>query len=397
MINRYKITEFLANNKLSDYLTLANDVGNREFVLKFKEQLGELAVFVAEQSGLATKAKIKLPAFSKANCIYTPRSLEQCTNESVAEYKASKIGGEILLTLAAGLGADDFALSKRFKRVVSVDNDPILNQIATHNFRSLGILNIERVTSDAETFIQTTKDKFDAIYIDPDRRTDNERQILLSEHRPDVISLMPLLLETAKHVWIKCSPLYDIDMALKEIGTISEIYCISLKGEVKEMLLYVEDHITKTPALICTDIGSEKITEFRFSGENMVPALTDEIKGYLFEAGATLVKTRKHHTYASINNMELIDAKVPFYITGTLKNNMLGKYRLIKHVAPFNPKQIKLYLKNHHIRQINIKARGVNIDTVGLFKKLVVKEGGDDFLFLCPYKQKNIVIHCGAL
>ncbi len=393
-LNNYsKIKEYLANKELHDYLNIANTVGNQAFILKYKSELGDLTNFIAEQNKLSPKFKIKLPALQKAGGFITTRSLEQCTAEAVANYKSTLIIGDNILTLASGLGIDDMAIAANCQNLVSVDNDEALNALAEYNFNLLGLKNIVRLTQKAEEFIANNSTSFDAIYIDPDRRDGEQRQLKLAEHQPNVINLLPNLLNISSQIWIKCSPLYDLDMAQQEFAELEAIYIISFKGEVKEMLLKIGHQSDSQIKIFCTDIGSNTIKTVEID-DLKIPILADTLSGYFYEAGASLVKARRHHAYAHTMDLKLIDKSVPFYIGPAATLNFMGKCMAIKATLPLNPKQIKLYLKSQQLSQINIKARGVKCDIPSLFKTCGVKEGGEDFLFLTPFKGKQMAIHC---
>ncbi len=396
LINSHKIKEYLANKELRTYLTLANTVGNQTFILKYKSQLGDLTHFVAEQNKLAPKFKAKLPHLFAAGGFISSRALEQCTAEAVAAYKSQLITGKKILTLAAGIGIDDIALSKVCEELIGIDNDGDLNTLAYYNFEAVGLTNIKRLTQTAEDFLQVNTQTFDAIYIDPDRRDGAQRQLLLAEHQPNVIALLPQLLAISNQVWIKCSPLYDIAMALKELPSISHIYVISERGEVKEMLLQISNERTLEPTIHCTDIGATEIKTNRFTSLAM-PDTSNTLQSYFFEAGASLVKARRHHTYAASLDLRLLDKIVPFYTANLPHSSFMGKCMAIKASFPINPKQIKLYLKAEGIHQINLKARGLKLDTKALIKAIGVNEGGEDFLFLTPLAGKPIAVHCTPL
>lgn len=396
LINSSKIKEYLANKELSTFLQIANTVGNQTFILKYKSQLGDLTHFIAEQNKLAPKIKNKLPQFYAAGCFIPTRALEQCTAEPVAAYKAQLIQGQKILTLAAGIGIDDIALSKVCETLIGIDNDEDLNTLATYNFERLGITNIQRVTQTSEHFLQTNTETFDAIYIDPDRRAGDKRQLLLAEHQPNVIALLPELLKISQQVWIKCSPLYDIDMALKELEGIRELYIISERGEVKEMLLHISKNNTDEPVIHCTDIGATTIKSVAFT-QLSTPESSPTLQHYFYEAGASLVKARRHSAYAASLGLKLLDKTVPFYTSDIIHQDFMGKCMAVKASFPINSKQIKLYLKSAGIHQINLKARGVKTDTTQLLKAIAVKEGGEDFLFLLHLGGKPMAVHCTPL
>ncbi|MEO0472724.1 MAG: RsmD family RNA methyltransferase, partial [Bacteroidota bacterium] len=75
------------------------------------------------------------------------------------------------LDLTCGLGVDSLYLSQNFESVTSIEANPVLADIATHNFGLLNRSNIQVIHDTAETFLQNRIGPiFDLIYIDPSRR-----------------------------------------------------------------------------------------------------------------------------------------------------------------------------------------------------------------------------------
>jgi len=392
----YKIKEIIANKELFGWIAQAMQLGKEKFLLKYAPKLGSISGFIVEQINVQNKLSVKLPSWQKYKCLYTLRSFEQSTAEKVAEYKSGLLLGKNLLVLGGGLGVDEWAFSTKFETIESIDNDEELNELAKYNFGIHEQENINRVTDTAEHFLSTDKKKYSAIYIDPDRRDDEKRQILLAEHQPNVLALMTFLLEKTENIWIKSSPLYDMDMALKELQNIKSIYSISLYGEVKEMLIQIKKNYNESPQIICVDILKDTIKEQVFLNEgNLSLQKAESLEGYLYEAGSSIVKMRKHHAYATFNNLQLIDVNVPFYIGKIAIDGFIGKCFKIIDVLNFNTSQLKTYFKKEKITYINAKTRGIQfIETKDFYKKTGLKEGGELYAWICPFLGTNRVIIC---
>src|SRR5690349_14056728 len=104
-------------------------------VFRLKEMYPELFVLLAEQLKLYPKAKEKLPVFTSNYCYFTSKSYEQSSSDALALYKAESFKGRVLLDLTGGLGVDDWAFSRSFEKVISVDNDLELNELVRINFK----------------------------------------------------------------------------------------------------------------------------------------------------------------------------------------------------------------------------------------------------------------------
>lgn len=339
-----------------------------------------------------------MPALLEAGAFFTKRSLEQCSSEDTARYKAGLFKGRRLLSLASGLGVDDIAFSQVFEEVVSVDPDVALNRIVRYNLELLKISNIRRLDMTAETFLKSEKDPFDLVYMDPDRRSDAGRQILLKDHLPDAASLLEQLFAISPAVLIKCSPMYDYNMARREIRGISHLYSLSRHGEMKELLLLAERDFKPGQDLMitCTDIDSQNnvlaYTASESEPDTCLPA--SELKGYLHEAGSSLIKMRMHHSYACSLGLKQLDNKTGFYCSEGIPEHFIGKsYRIIGSM-PYKPAAVKQYLKENQIMKANTKTRGLAFSTAEMADRLGIRDGGDDFLFALPFQGKPFLLHC---
>lgn len=376
----------------------AQKLGYDKFIFKYGSIHGKLASFVAEQLNLKKIGLEKLPSFSKKNCFFTKKLLEQATAEYVALFKSTLIKGDNLLVLAGGLGVDEWAFSPNFKHIVSVEIEKDVNDLVDFNFNQLQVQNVQRITADATAYVKECNTFYEAVYTDPDRRNDGKREILLSEHQPNIIALLPHIQRITNHLYIKCSPMYDHQMAINELNQIESIYFISLKGEMKEMLIHVnfeKDVEDKTIHLICVNIENAHYQEVKYllSDSYSRPALAQDLSGYFYETGASLVKARLNHLYAYENEWLAVDYAVPFYISSQYFSNCIGRVFKIVSVQTFN-QQFKNYLKTEKITKANIKSRGLGIKTEEVYKKLGLKEGGNDYLFVCPHLGQKTVIHC---
>jgi 16S rRNA G966 N2-methylase RsmD len=357
----------------------------------------EKASFAALQASLRNLALEKVSNLIGHGGFVTRRSLEQCSSELLAEFKGNEFKGNKILILAAGLGIDDWAFSFSFNKVISIDTDIELNAISRYNFGVLKRNNIQRIDANASEFLDRNSETFDLVFVDPDRRNEKGRQILLGEHQPNVVELLPKLFAISSKVLIKCSPLYDYEMAILEIPNISTMYSVSKYGEMKELLILAEkDYSEDGISIICSDILKDKSTVSykTLDKKESKYSATDEIGYYLYEAGSCVVKMRKHHHLAMELNLSGIDISVAYYTSNQINNQFIGRcFKIIKSMK-YNSKDCIKYFESKHIKKANIKARGLKFNTEELRKKLKLKEGGADYIFALPYKNNILLIHC---
>lgn len=217
------------------------------------------ASVVATQVKNLQKCRTKLPSYFAVQAIVPTLAYEQSSSEECALRK--QLSGESVLDLTCGLGVDAYALSKRFKRVVTIERNEMVAAVARENFRRLGADNIEVICSSAEEYLANCTDHFDWCFSDPDRRgAKGEKLVRLEDCSPDVVALMPTLQRVADRICIKCSPLFDVDEAFRLFGDCS-VETVSLSGEAKEVNIYIDG---SAPRLTAVAIG---IGEFSSSVE----------------------------------------------------------------------------------------------------------------------------------
>ena len=205
------------------------------------------ASIVATQVKNLQKARTKLPSYFAVQAIVPTLAYEQSSSEECAVRK--QLEGESVLDLTCGLGVDSLALSKRFKRVVTIERNEMVAAVARENFRRLRADNIEVVCSSAEEYLAGCTEHFDWCFSDPDRRgAKGEKLVRLEDCSPDVVSLMPTLKRIADKICIKCSPLFDVDEAFRLFGDCA-VETVSLGGEAKEVNIYIDGSVPRLTAV----------------------------------------------------------------------------------------------------------------------------------------------------
>ena len=161
----------------------------------------------------------KLPEWAATDgIVYPPRlSMEQCSSEATAKYKAKVLdpSPSTVIDLTGGFGVDFSYMARGFQKAVYVERQPHLCEAARHNFQLLGLENAEVVCGDGVEYLKNLPPPFNAqsrltIYLDPARRDENgKKTYAISDCTPDVVALKDLLLEKAGRVMIKLSPMLD--------------------------------------------------------------------------------------------------------------------------------------------------------------------------------------------
>ena len=348
----------------------------------------------------------KVPSWASNPDLLFPKhlSIEQCSSELTAKYKASIIeGGDTFVDLTGGLGIDSYFLSEKFKTSYYVENQKELCDLAEHNFGVLG-RKITIVNSDAESFLSKNQN-FDLIFIDPARRDIyNRKMVSLHDCSPDVIELQRNLSKTPVEtlfiasqcitsMLIKASPMLDISLITNELQNISEIHIVSVKNECKEILIKIEPGFEGEIKYFCVNFqsGSTVIsTEAKRSGEisfnfveseekSAIPSFSSTVKKYLYEPNASLMKSGAFKLISQRFGIEKLHVNSHLYTSDNLISDFPGRIFEVIGFAPFN-KKIKKELLND-ITEASVATRNFPLSANDLRKTLNLKESDKNFVF----------------
>lgn len=299
------------------------------------------ASLVATQVKYLQRARHKLPRLYEAGCVIPPRAFEQSSSEESADIKA--ISGSTLLDLTCGLGIDVMNFARRFERVVALERDAELAQVVRYNFKLLGIDNVEVITTSAEEYVATTKEHFDWVFADPDRRSvEGRKMVLLEDCSPNVISLMPRLRDISERVGLKLSPLFDADEAFR-LFPYSEVEVVSIGGECKELNIYTgaERNVLRC---VASGVGSWEFEPKDMRALPTAEPLDTERAKYLIIPDVSLQKGRV--AIAAFKPFAQIWSNNGYAFAEELPKEVLpAKVYAIERIERYNPKQLKREFK----------------------------------------------------
>lgn len=348
------------------------------------------AALVATQVKYLQRARRKLPALYEARCIIPPRAFEQCSSQESARRKP--LTGGAVLDMTCGLGIDTMALAEHFERVVSIERDEVLAEVVRYNMSLLGITNVEVVTASAEEYVATTTEHFDWVFVDPDRRSaEGKKMVCMEDCSPNVVELMPRLLEISERVAIKLSPMFDCAEAFR-LCSPAEVETVSIGGECKEVNIYTR---AERDMLRIAVIGDG---EWVFDSEAMVVEPSTEVFApeeyrYLLVPDVALQKARVAiaalKPYASIwsNNGYAFARELP---TEALPVRMFA----IEGIEPYRPKELKRKFKGEGVEFMK-RDCALSIDAVR--RATETRPGGERLVALTTIAGETWSIHLKPL
>ena len=236
-------------------------------------------------------ARRKLPKWAACDGVIFPPhlSMEQCSSEPTAQYKlnlamewAERVGHASRMTdLTGGFGVDFSFTSCAFAAATYVERNEQLCHIVEHNLPLLGLNNATVVCADAVEYLSTVEPQT-MLFLDPARRDEHgAKTVMLADCTPDVVQLLPKLLEKSRFTMLKLSPMLDWHKAVDDLqGTVREVHIVSVGGECKELLLVLSTVVESELKVYCADLSTASDTSslFVYTPGSSAPVVNSKLK-----------------------------------------------------------------------------------------------------------------------
>ena len=412
--------------------------------------------FALDQIRGRKMARVKLPRWaSLEGIIYPPHiSMEQCSSESTALYKAelaarllglpaSSSGTEMkaeneieFVDLTGGFGVDFSYIAARLGvKSMYVERQAHLCEAAKENFGRLGLKNAIVKNGDGievlHSFHPKKKDAASAddslgitydqprsllktnlglkiIFIDPARRDDAGNKVVsLKDCTPDVTVLQEEMLSKADYVIIKLSPMLDWHRAISELSHVREVHIISVNNECKELLLVLSarnmgemeassadgevKHAGNLRIYCINDAQSFVCEELDMEASQVKIAPSPlEEMQYLYEPNASLMKAGCFGVLSERYDARMLSKNSHLFVSREPIAVFPGRSFRIIAVSSFNKKELKRYLSG--ITKANIATRNFPLSVAELRKRLKLKDGGETYIFATTLSDDSHVL-----
>lgn len=398
--------------------------------------------FALDQIRGRKMARIKLPRWaSLEGIIYPPHiSMEQCSSESTALYKAelaarllglpaSSSGTEMkaeneieFVDLTGGFGVDFSYIAARLGvKSMYVERQAHLCEAAKENFGRLGLKNAivkngdgievlhsfhpkKKDVASADDSLGITYDQprsllktnlgLKIIFIDPARRDDAGNKVVsLKDCTPDVTVLQEEMFLKADYVIIKLSPMLDWHRAISELSHVREVHIISVNNECKELLLVLSARnmgenlriycINDAQSFVCDELDMES------SQVKIAPSTLEEML-YLYEPNASLMKAGCFGVLSGRYDARMLSKNSHLFVSREPIAAFPGRSFRIIAVSSFNKKELKRHLSG--ITKANIATRNFPLSVAELRKRLKLKDGGETYIFATTLSDESHVL-----
>ena len=412
--------------------------------------------FALDQIRGRKMARVKLPRWaSLEGIIYPPHiSMEQCSSESTALYKAelaarllglpaSSSGTEMkaeneieFVDLTGGFGVDFSYIAARLGvKSMYVERQAHLCEAAKENFERLGLKNAIVKNGDGievlHSFHPKKKDAASAddslgitydqprsllktnlglkiIFIDPARRDDAGNKVVsLKDCTPDVTVLQEEMLSKADYVIIKLSPMLDWHRAISELSHVREVHIISVNNECKELLLVLSarnmgdmeassadgevKHAGNLRIYCVNDAQSFVCDELDMESSPVrIAPPVLEEMQYLYEPNASLMKAGCFGVLSDRYDARMLSKNSHLFVSQAPIEAFPGRSFRIIAISSFNKKELKRHLSG--ITKANIATRNFPLSVAELRKRLKLKDGGETYIFATTLSDESHIL-----
>lgn len=341
------------------------------------------------------KLRTKVPQWYAVPGLQYPFRLsgEQCSSEETAFYKAKVAGsyGRSVADLTGGLGVDSWAFSGVASAVLYNEMRPELAASAQANFAMLGITNVRVSCAELRPGgLQGILGDFapDVLFLDPARRAQDGRKVFrLEDCQPDVLTLLPELLEACPHVLLKLSPMADITLVSRQLGCVKEVHVVGADGECKELLLMLERGYIGQPRTFIYEKGAVLATD-------EAPEVTSAPMGdLLFEPGKALLKAGAFDLPCRYG-LEKLEQHTHLYRASVRVEALqpFGKWFRILETVPLDKRSMKEVGRRYP--KASVTARNIPMTSDELRKRMGVADGGPVHVFGVKSMAGNVLIVC---
>ena len=374
------------NQATIDFIHIHAEADVRQLALQGTKNPEVDLSFALEQIAGRQKAKTKLPSWAAVDgIVYPPHlSMEQCSSEQTARYKALIAGkGTLIVDLTAGFGVDMAFMSQGFQKAIYVERQAPLCAISSENFKLLGLNHIEVICADGIDYLHQLKHA-DLIFLDPARRDNHgARTYGIADCTPNVLELRDELLEKADRVMLKLSPMLDWRKAVEDLGHVNEVHIVSVDNECKELLLILSKE-KKPLKLFC--VNNDQVFEGdqgdwlneRSIAEIRVPVPMSS-QAYLFEPNVSIMKAGCFTLLEQRFNVSQLDKNSHLFVSDKDCSDFPGRRFTIEKTTSMNKRELKTALAG--IDKANITVRNFPLSVAELRKRLKLKDGGNLYLF----------------
>ena len=378
----------------------------------------DMTLALQQISGRQTARK-KMPTWAACeDIVYPPHlSMEQCSSELTARYKAAivaekarrlkdeGVGSTRFVDLTGGFGVDFSWMSRSFDERIYVERNADLCALASTNFPLLG-LKATVVQADACDYLHGME-AADVVFLDPARRNEQGgRTYALADCTPNVLEMVDEWRQKVRFVVLKLSPMLDWHKAVEDLThngesslRVEEVHLVAVQNECKELLVVLATRGREVPVrCVCVNLNAAaeglaqrfefdvceaknaRFIEISLDGSDLSSAALQRAGvSYLYEPHAAIMKAGCFALLCQRLQLATIAKDSHLFVADRLVADFPGRQFRIVAITTMNKRELATKMKG--IGKANITVRNFPMGVAQLRKRLKLKDGGDDYLF----------------
>ncbi|MFJ9730244.1 methyltransferase domain-containing protein [Streptomyces sp. NPDC101171] len=325
-----------------------------------RDHPAELVSAALGQARLRQRAVAKFGAEDAGRMFFTPNGVEQSTRVSVAAYRAERMKGlgvTSVADLCCGIGGDAIALARAGIRVLAVDRDPLTAAAARANAEALGLAGLIEVREADVTDVDTGG--HDAVFVDPARRGGRGRVFDPEAYSPPLSWAVGAALK-APRAALKIAP----GVPHEAIPAEAEAEWISDGGDVKEAVLWFG---AGAPGTVRATLLPGPRT---LPGRGLPDPGVRPVGRYLYEPDGAVIRAHLVAEVAEDLDGGLIDPTIAYVTSDELHGTPYATAYEITDRLPFNVKKLKALLREREVGMLTVKKRGSAVEPEELRRKV---------------------------
>ncbi|MBP5189731.1 MAG: class I SAM-dependent methyltransferase [Bacteroidales bacterium] len=332
--------------------------------------------------------------------LYPPRlNREQASSDETAVHKVS-VADELcdegsflsVADLTGGMGIDSIAFARHssyvdplhtqvLAHIDYVERNEELCSLMEHNGKVLGLENLKIHCADSMEWLAAEDRHFDIIFIDPARRSASGRKVAAFEDCvPNILQHIELLRSHCRWLMVKASPMMDIDKGIAQLGNVSDVYVVAVKGECKELLFLCGEQ-REEPLIHCQNIipgvciySNDPFTRSQEAQAEVVYCTS--VGHYIYEPDASLMKGGPYKLLSDSWGLQKLARNTHLY-TSNNYHEWMGRTFCVLHEIQLNKKAVAAAIPDG---KAHVVTRNYPVAAAELQRQLDLKEGGDLFV-----------------
>ena len=330
--------------------------------------------------------------FEKADQMFFDRpSLEMATNDVIGSFKAQRFKKfNSIRDICCGIGGDLIAMTKLSDDCRGIDSNPTAVAYANANLIAHDLPPVAEIAS----FATDMAADFDALHIDPERRSNQQRSTFGDHFSPPLTKIFSIANSIATA--IKIAPATDISQSAGVPCEELEQMWIGHRRECKQQVIWTGELAKYAGHRVAVSLDSHAENEFACPQSELagqIPSVSNQPHRFLYVPHNCVLAAKLQDALATKFSMDKLDHDIDYFTCDqSIEHGLLSKFEVLEKL-PASVDKVKSAIQKYNFSELEIKKRGIPESFVKNFKfKLDNSTHNRGTLFLTKVAGKMIAI-----